>query len=258
MPHNAMSNTDTYNSFAELARAEVHGIDYDIEAKSRSGSCVAVIAPHGGNIEPRTSKIARLIAGQDFSYYSFKGKKPRGNRVLHITSHRFDEPTCLELVAEHEWVVAIHGCQASGKRIFVGGRDDALIADLVDALRAAGFRPETSGHNYPGRHTMNVCNRGQRSAGVQFELSLSFRRSEAVPRFVEAVRTVLLTKQGTAIKSAVLEAATDRYLGSRGFNGLHVRDLVMVTGLDWSYLVQPIIKVGRGESYWSHFFRFRN
>ena len=112
---------DRYSCFSELAAREARGADYEICARRQAASRVAVIAPHGGGIEPETSRIAESIAGAEFSLYCFLGLKRTGNRVLHITSHNFDEPECLGLIAEHDWVLAIHGCQESGERTFLGG-----------------------------------------------------------------------------------------------------------------------------------------
>jgi phage replication-related protein YjqB (UPF0714/DUF867 family) len=55
---------------------------------------VAIIAPHGGKIEPGTSEIAAAIAGDDYSLYRFQGLRDRPREELHITSAKFDEPTC--------------------------------------------------------------------------------------------------------------------------------------------------------------------
>jgi phage replication-related protein YjqB (UPF0714/DUF867 family) len=62
---------------------------------------VAVIAPHGGGIEPGTSELATAIAGDDFSLYLFEGLKSAGNGELHITSTNFDEP--ISAKADMEW-----------------------------------------------------------------------------------------------------------------------------------------------------------
>jgi poly-gamma-glutamate hydrolase-like protein len=59
----------------------------------------ALVAPHGGGIEPGTSELADAIAASDLSFYTFEGLKPSGNTDLHITSTRFDEPMCLTLLA---------------------------------------------------------------------------------------------------------------------------------------------------------------
>jgi len=80
---------DHYHSYSELAEHEVEGTDFTITVFRRPFSAVAVIAPHGGKIEPRTSEIARAIAGEDFNLYLFEGIKKRGNyAALHITSRR--------------------------------------------------------------------------------------------------------------------------------------------------------------------------
>jgi len=64
---------DRYNSYSELAEHEGEGIDFTITVSQRPFSAVAVIAPHGGKIESRTSEIVRAIAGKDFNLYLFEG-----------------------------------------------------------------------------------------------------------------------------------------------------------------------------------------
>lgn len=182
---------DKYLNYAELTAGEEEGTDFEIVVVNRHQSRVAVVAPHAGGIEPRTGPIARSVAGAEFSLYCFRGLKQRGNTDLHITSHHFDEPRCLELISDHEWVIAIHGCEREDERLFLSGLDDPLIHDLEAGLLRAGIRAETSGHNYTATHPNNICNRGKSNAGVQFELSSSFRNGDRVPLFVEAVRAVL-------------------------------------------------------------------
>ena len=98
---------DWYTSFAALRAAEPPG-EYRIRAFPR-GSAKAVLAPHGGAIEPGTSEIAAAVAGEDLSLYCFEGLKGRVHSRLHITSHLFDEPECLALVAASDRVLAMHG-----------------------------------------------------------------------------------------------------------------------------------------------------
>ena len=74
-----------YPNFAALNHAERQGVDFEIVCHPRP-SPVAVIAPHGGAIEPSTSEIAAAIAGREFNLYCFEGRKPKGNTALHITS----------------------------------------------------------------------------------------------------------------------------------------------------------------------------
>lgn len=88
---------DKYPDFDTLSRNERAGVDFRILVR-RAMSAFALVAPHGGGIEPGTSEIADGIAALEWSLYAFEGLKPSGNADLHITSTRFDEPMCLELV----------------------------------------------------------------------------------------------------------------------------------------------------------------
>jgi len=186
---------DTYACYADLANAEQEGVDYEKYSRVVDGAQVAVIAPHGGGIEPKSDAIAAAIAGSDFSLYCFRGCKPAKNGRLHITSHRFDEPDCVALVAGHAWVVAIHGCNEPGESVYIGGLDAALIEDLAIAIAAAGISVATTGHDYPGTHTDNICNRGASAQGAQLELTPDFRNGGQVDSFVAAVRSVLAARQ---------------------------------------------------------------
>ena len=69
---------DTYTSFEDLKSHEKINRDYRIWA-SDVGSPVAVMAPHGGRIEPRTSYIARAIARNVFNCYCFEGIRADNN-----------------------------------------------------------------------------------------------------------------------------------------------------------------------------------
>ena len=82
---------DTYCNFDELVAHQRRNVDYRIHASIRP-SPVAIIAPHGGGIEPGTSELAQAIAGDNFSYYCFESVRLAENKQLHIASHRFDEP----------------------------------------------------------------------------------------------------------------------------------------------------------------------
>lgn len=187
---------DKYSNYAALAAAERQGVDYEIVGIKRVAARVAAIAPHAGGIEPHTGPIARAIAGLELSWYCFRGtKKGGGNHDLHITSHHFDEPECLKLISDQEWLVAIHGCKDEGEHVFLSGLDESLIKDLEAALLGAGIVVQTSGHKHLATLPDNICNRGSSKTGVQFELSRSFREGNRVPAFVKAVRTVLLERQ---------------------------------------------------------------
>jgi phage replication-related protein YjqB (UPF0714/DUF867 family) len=169
---------DKYSNFAELAASERAGIDYQIRVEDRR-TPIAIIAPHGGRIEPGTLEIAAAIAGDTLSFYAFEALRGAGKRGnLHITSTRFDEPHALALVGEAQKVVAIHGRADDGDplTVSVGGRDTALRDEIVAALTAAGFDAAvvTQG-SLAGRDSANICNRGATGAGVQLELSRALR-----------------------------------------------------------------------------------
>jgi phage replication-related protein YjqB (UPF0714/DUF867 family) len=166
---------DKYNNFASLKASEPTG-QWRVQAMHR-GRDIAVIAPHGGAIEPGTSEIARAIAADEIDLYLFEGLKAAGNRDLHITSTRFDEPSALKLLSEVSRVVAIHGEASEGIAVaFLGGLDAELGAAIERELRSAGF--EVRRHENPalqGRAAENICNRAQSGRGVQLELSRGLR-----------------------------------------------------------------------------------
>jgi phage replication-related protein YjqB (UPF0714/DUF867 family) len=181
-----------YRSYADLARAQVRDRDYRIVVERRSAAPVAVIAPHGGGIENGTSELARAIAGSDCNLYLFEGMRASRNyKALHLTSRYFDEPECLELIADCRYVVAVHGCAGLEPSVLIGGLDGELRAALGEAIGAAGIMVLTSGHRFPAVHPDNVCNRGARGRGVQLEVTEALRVADT-RALVGAVRSVLL------------------------------------------------------------------
>ena len=196
---------DAYASFRELEKHEQEGKDYLIVYR-KSDSKFGILAPHGGGIEPGTSTIADAIAGVNHTFYTFKGIKRTGNRVLHLTSTQFDEPIGRQTSSDALIVVAIHGCSAVGEVVYIGGKHDGLKKKMMGALRKAGFNVKNS--RIPGLRGVrpeNICNRCQSGRGVQLELSKGLRKrmihqldsrsirkkTEDFDRFVTAVRNVL-------------------------------------------------------------------
>ena len=57
---------DKYSSFEELQRHETLDKDFTLSFRN-AGSRVTIIAPHGGKIEPRTSDLAKRIAGENYN-----------------------------------------------------------------------------------------------------------------------------------------------------------------------------------------------
>jgi phage replication-related protein YjqB (UPF0714/DUF867 family) len=184
---------DRYTSFAALeAGGEIAGTDYNTMVRERPESGVLVIAPHGGNIEIGTTELADLIAGDEYSLFAFNGLKPHGrNRDLHITSHNFDHPGCLALAARHPVVLGVHGCKGESSQIYVGGLDDELTALLTGRLEAADLPVAATGHKYPGRNPLNICNRGARARGTQLEFTVDLRSPAARSVIAPIVRTAI-------------------------------------------------------------------
>ncbi len=117
---------DLYSSFAHLETHESHGTDFRVRAIERPASPALILAPHGGGIEIGTSQLAARIARGVHSLFSFEGLKPAWqNRGLHITSHNFDHPLCLAMLARSPVTVAIHGCKGESQ-IYLGGLDEEL------------------------------------------------------------------------------------------------------------------------------------
>jgi phage replication-related protein YjqB (UPF0714/DUF867 family) len=179
-------------SFEELSIHQERGRDYEIAVVRRPQSGIAVIAPHGGGIERGTSEIARAIAADQFNLYLFEGLRSSGNyAALHLTSHLFDEPECLALIARCPVVVAIHGCRGVEHEVLLGGRHRELKDQLSEALCAAKIANKTVGHPFPGAEPRNICNRGFTGRGVQLEITTALRESPAALELAAAVRETL-------------------------------------------------------------------
>jgi phage replication-related protein YjqB (UPF0714/DUF867 family) len=187
---------DKYTSFAALeAAGEIAGRDYDTTVRERPRSGVLIVAPHGGNIEIGTTEFADLIAGTEYSLFAFNGLKRRGrNRELHITSHNFDHPECVALAAYHPVVLAVHGCKGDSSQIYVGGLDGELTALLTERLIAAGLPATATGHRYPGRNPLNICNRGARARGAQLELTLDLREDPSARASIAPIVRAAVTE----------------------------------------------------------------
>jgi phage replication-related protein YjqB (UPF0714/DUF867 family) len=129
---------DTYLHFDQLRKPEQEGMDYVILHRTGS-SGILVMAPHAGGIEPGTGDIADAVAAQDHAFYCFKGIKKQGNRVLHISSNRFDEPLAMQRATEANWIVTFHGCRDVEPVVWVGGLALQRGDRIIESLQAAGF-----------------------------------------------------------------------------------------------------------------------
>jgi phage replication-related protein YjqB (UPF0714/DUF867 family) len=201
---------DKYLNFNMLRRLERND-DFRIDCHIRP-STVAIIAPHGGKIEPGTSTIAAAIAGDDYSLYRFEGTKPRDNCDLHITSTNFDEPQCLTLLSGCDYVVAIHGCRGEEQVVYMGGLDLTLREAIQNGLDEIGVL--TGIHDDPdlrGIHPKNICNKGRRRQGVQLEISYGLRVGLGAlnPSKASSAFSMFAAAVGAAIDS-VLGSPPDR------------------------------------------------
>ena len=164
---------DKYSNFKTLAANEILNRDYSIQIQD-IGSNITIIAPHGGLIEPRTSLIAKLISGDTYNHYCFEGIKEKNNHDLHITSHRFDEPSALDLILSSDVIITIHACKDKEELIYIGGGFKKLASDIQGALENLNIKI-LKNERFLGAHPNNICNKGKRKKGVQLEISRGLR-----------------------------------------------------------------------------------
>lgn len=165
------------------------------------------MAPHGGGIEFGTDAIAQSIADPDHTFWAFKGIKKTGNRILHITSTRFDVPDALKITLAAQTVVTIHGCRGEASVVHVGGRHSELKSLIRQSLCRAGFNAQISAKSaLKGESPANLCNRCISGRGVQLEITKGLRKTmftshggrgirkktECFFRFTNAVKTALV------------------------------------------------------------------
>lgn len=187
--------TDRYRTFTELAAAEREGDGFRTKAIDRA-SQIAVVAPHGGAIEPGTSRIAQALAGPNSSLYLFEALKPGRHRDYHVASHRFDDPIALDLLSRAEIAVAIHGRRdTDSPAIWLGGLAIELRDAICCSLTEHDFLAVTSS-KLPGRNPMNICNRAKSGLGVQLEIPRSLRNEfvaneNTLAQFCDAIRAPL-------------------------------------------------------------------
>lgn len=183
---------DRYSNFKELERDQK--LDKDFKLSLRDvGSRVTIIAPHGGKIEPRTSDLARLIAGDNYNFYCFEGIKDKDNACLHITSHRFDEPGAVKLISKSRVVVAVHACTGEAGLVHIGGLNKKLGNMIANELRNRAINVSDEHPRFQGSNPDNICNRGATGIGVQLEVTRDLRDDpQKIKLIALAVRAALL------------------------------------------------------------------
>jgi len=191
-----------YSSFSDLMADKEEGVHYRIRLVNRH-SAVVVMAPHGGKIEPYTTDLAELVAGQDLSFYSFLGCQPARNlHELHVESHLYDEPQALALVSAAQTVLAFHGEGTSDAQfLMVGGLHQELRDSVLAVASDCGIEQRDASSGLQGRDPNNICNRGRLRAGVQIEASRGLRDllkadEDLRAQFVSGIRDVLVEFDG--------------------------------------------------------------
>jgi phage replication-related protein YjqB (UPF0714/DUF867 family) len=196
---------DTYKNFKSLSAVEKKDVDFNIfteNVKSR----IAIVAPHGGGIEPGTSEIARSISNGKYNCYCFEGIKSKENKeLLHISSTNFDEPDCIAVCQSSDTVVTIHGADDDDDIVFVGGLNEELKRAMIEKLKKAGFKAKEDATGHSGQDNMNLCNKGTMKKGLQFEISNGLRKkmfkglkrkdrkstTKTFDKFIESIQCVL-------------------------------------------------------------------
>ncbi len=184
----SLINASSFSSFSDLEKSYQRDIDFRV-CVQQVNSSIAIVAPHGGGIEPGTSDIAKAIAAEDFNLYLFEGIRTSDNyRCLHLSSTRFDDEHCLNLIKNCQTVISIHGCRGDDEFIYLGGLDKDLKQKIYTTLSSNGFQVNCDHPELQGKAKSNICNRGLTGQGVQIELSKGLRKSQKRLLFVNLIR----------------------------------------------------------------------
>ena len=236
------STKNGYRNYEELKDNEQEGKDYLIHSRKKK-SHIAIVAHHGGKIQPGTTEIADAIAGEDYNFYSFEGiKNGLENGRLHIHSHLFDEPRALDIVTKVHQVIAIHGMadyeghdmEDNDEVIYLGGLDNDLKEEVEKSLIKANFKNITNKSYLQETNPKNICNRGQTGQGVQIGLSWGLRKKLFDSLKSETKEPTLFDRFVQAIRDALspLEAAGWRYQTSEGIADYYTEQLAENVELD--------------------------
>lgn len=175
---------DHYRNFTELSAHNIEGKDFLI-VENENPSDILIMAFHGGMIEPGTSELASVIAGNDFDFYGFIGFKnselhePSFTAAdLHLTSARFDEPRLLKKTESASLCIGIHGFGGEEADFCVGGSNKTerkrLVQELTEKfpdLKSCELCcPPFNGTSL--KNPVNKCREG----GIQVEMSPRIRR----------------------------------------------------------------------------------
>ena len=172
---------------------------------------LTVIAPHGGHIEPGTSRLAAAIASRRYNLFDFQGLITPGAFDLHVTSTRFRHPRLTQLLDRSRAALSVHSMGRTGERtIWLGGLNQPLKQNVLRRLTDAGFHVNPDSPFFRGEspdNCVNLC----AEHGVQLELSRElFDELFVQARFVPVAQLKLTTKFKQMV--AVTRQATEEYL----------------------------------------------
>jgi phage replication-related protein YjqB (UPF0714/DUF867 family) len=170
---------DLYASYTDLAAHETEGVSYVRRSVPVTGATWSSIAIHGGGIEAGSGETARAVGAGLMAHYEFAGIKSTGNTSLHLTSTRFDEPTCRAIVTSSLRCLSFHGYTGTAgvPETSLGGLDTATADRIRAALTRAGFLVIDAAQEINGSHPRNIANRTTSGVGVQLEISHALRAS---------------------------------------------------------------------------------
>jgi len=185
---------DKYQSLDELKQALQEGKDFRIVSQDR-GSAVTIAAPHGGSIEPYTSQLTALIAGNDYNVFSFEGLWTENVHDLHVTATHFRDPQLDALLSKSRVCVAVHGRRGNDETIWLGGLNEKMSALMLKKFKECGFAVDPDPPALKGTSAKNVVNLTS-ERGVQLELPEKLRddlRQDPKRRdaFVKTVRKAI-------------------------------------------------------------------
>ena len=148
---------------------------------------IAILAFHGGGIEPGTEQICRYIAKKsNSSLYVFSSRKKTGNWDCHISCRKIspcDSANLSEIIDQCKVGIAIHGHAKDNEDIYVSGINKRLLKLISDNLKIRFDRdsiktnldldlPDDVSYEGEKDHILNHFP----ETGVQIELPRFFRR----------------------------------------------------------------------------------
>lgn len=223
----AFAAKDIFKNYEELSSHYKEGKDFVIETQSKPND-VMILAVHGGRIEKGTDQLAKAIAKDDYSYYIFKAlvyedsNKDQRND-LHLTSKNFDEPKALQMTAQKNRVVSLHGAKGTEKIVYMGGTNPDMMNKIEKELQKAGFRTETAPEDLNGNHPNNIVNKSRNLQGAQMELTTALREElidnpDQMEKFAQAIRNAV--EASTSYPDGrTYDFGTDRFTSSVWLNG---------------------------------------